>query len=314
MADLVNEFSWSISQGNDFVKCKRMFYYGRYGSWEGWPSGKGDSTAKALYMLKKLTTKEMWAGSVVHDVIRAVLEGLRNGYTIDYTSAEQRLTKQMVDDFQHSKQRLYQKNPKNYTGFFEHEYGLSLTDVDISYYIDHAIKCLQNFFNSEIFKELQGLRKDQWLTIDELKPLSFILEGTRIWAKIDLAVKDVNRIKIFDWKTGKKDDADYSLQLSCYLSYALNQWGRQVSDIEIFEVNLATGKVNAYTGSAEKLKSFESYALDSINTIKEFVQLPSNTAKEEDFEQRNDIRFCKRCEYLKVCKPPVLPDGLIDIS
>lgn len=312
MTDLINEFSWSISQNKELAECKRMYYYTRYGSWEGWPTGKGDARAKTLYLLKNLTRKEMWVGSVVHDIIKSILNGLQSGYVPDYSTAEKILIRKMNEDVQNSRQKAYKKDPKRYTGFFEDEYGLSISDNEINESIEFAIKCLQNFFSSEILRHLQNLRKDQWLTIDEPKPRSFVFEGTKVYAKIDLAVKDGDRIRIYDWKTSRKEDVDYSLQLACYLTYAVHQWGYKASNIDVFEVNLATGKITHHSGLSAKIEFFEDYMRKSIADLKSLLRDPStNTAAEEDFEQINNIRYCKRCRYLGVCKPPVLPDGTL---
>ncbi len=310
MADLINEFSWSISSNKELAECKRMYYYTRYGSWEGWSTGKGDSKAKSLYLLKKLTKKEMWVGSVVHDIAKSVLNSFRNGYATDYSATEKILIQKMSDDVKHSREKAYQKDPKRLTGFFEDEYGLGISDQEINESIEFAVKCLQNFFNSEVFKYVQNLRKDQWLTIDEPTPLSFVFEGTKVYAKIDLAVKDGDRMRIYDWKTSRKEDVDYSLQLACYLAYAVQRWGYKPSNIDIFEVNLATGKITNHAGLPAKIEWFEDYLRKSIAALKTLLHDPStNTALEKDFEQVNNISCCKRCRYLRVCKPPVLPNG-----
>src|SRR3989338_3029896 len=122
MADLINEFSWSISQNKELAECNRMYYYTRYGSWEGWPTGKGDARAKTLYLLKNLTRKEMWVGSVVHDIVKSVLNGFRSGYASDYSSTEKMLIQKMSDDVKNSRKKSYQNDPKRLTGFFEDEY------------------------------------------------------------------------------------------------------------------------------------------------------------------------------------------------
>lgn len=309
MVDLINEFSWSISQNKEFSECKRMYYYTRYGSWEGWTTGKGDAKAKELYILKSITRKEMWVGSVVHQIIKNILNNLRNGYAIEYPAMESMLVRKMQDDITNSRKKMHRIDPKRYIGFFEDEYDSGITDNEVNDCIESAVKCLQNFFNSDILKYLKTLRKEQWLTIDESKPASFVFEGTKIYAKIDLAIKDGNRIVIYDWKTGKKEDVDYSLQLACYLTYAVQQWGFQATNIDVIEVNLSLEKTINHNGLYAKIEWFEDYLRKSVPTIKNILRDPlTNTAFEEDYEQVNNTRYCSRCRYLRVCKPPVLSE------
>jgi len=307
MSDLQNEFSWSVSQGKAFDDCKRAYYYSRYGSWEGWPSGKGDPRAKELYMLKNLTAKEMWVGSAVHSIIKYLLEGLRNGYSYGYDDIERRLVARMRDDISSSRQGLYKKDPKYKVGFAEDEYGLPMSDGELDDTIEFAIKCLQNFFNSAAFARLKKTRKDQWLTIDEARPGSFIFEGAKVFVKIDAAVLDAGRIFIYDWKTSRKEDVDYSLQLACYLAYASRRWNVDPSQVMLCEVNVATNRSEEHEGSKAKIDWFEGYARNSMLAMKaHLLDKENNIAAEEDFERVNSLRYCRRCSYRRICRPPVL--------
>jgi len=310
MGDLVNEFCWSVSQDKEFSECRRRYYYGRYGSWEGWPTGKGDAKTKQLYLLKNLTQKQMWVGSVVHDVVKKVLENFRGGHAVDYAFAEKLLVDEMKNDIESSKQKRYYQNPKRNTGFFEDEYGIGITDEEITASIDFAKLCLRNFFNSEAFTLLSKASKSDWLSVDDDKPGEFSFEGAKIYVKVDAAVKQGNRILVFDWKTSRREDVDYSVQLACYLLFATKQWNCNPSQVDAFEVNLALPRTTQHDGLSAKIDWFEDYMRKSIAAIKSMLRDPqANVAVEEDFPQANDLRRCTHCKYLRVCKPAVLPKG-----
>lgn len=310
MADLINEFSWSISQAKEAAECKRRYHYTRYGSWEGWPTGKGDMRAKQLYILKNLTRKEIWVGSVIHDAIKNILENIKGGYTVDYEVCERRLVDKMLNDIQSSKQKLYHKYPKRNTGFFEDEYGSGIPQAQLDNLIEFAKDCLRNFFKTTAFEKLRKIKRDQWLTIDESKPSSFIFEGTKIYVKLDAAIKEGERVMIYDWKTSRKEDVDYSAQLACYLIFATKQWNCKPHDVDVFEVNVAVNKTTLHHGIAAKIEWFEDYMRNSINAIKNLLQdTDTNLAFEDDFPKINDLRYCTKCNYLRVCKPAVLPAG-----
>ena len=71
--DFRNEFSWSKSRDGLFRECPKKYYFHYYGSWGGWVASEDDKV-KQIYYLKKLKSKELWLGSVVHDVIEFILK------------------------------------------------------------------------------------------------------------------------------------------------------------------------------------------------------------------------------------------------
>src|SRR5437867_1167185 len=72
MDQIQNEFSWSKSRHEKLSECPRAYYYQYYGSWGGWEAPNG-SPARELYVLKKLSSRFQWAGSLVHDALRSML-------------------------------------------------------------------------------------------------------------------------------------------------------------------------------------------------------------------------------------------------
>src|SRR3989304_4064769 len=75
MADLVNEFSWSRSRDNLFQECRRKYFYHYYGAW----GADSPEETRALYVLKQLSSRQQWAGKVVHEGVEWVLRALFEG-------------------------------------------------------------------------------------------------------------------------------------------------------------------------------------------------------------------------------------------
>ena len=307
-----NEFSWSVSSDKVFAECKRKYYYNRYGSWDGWLDKSGEKT-KELYLLKKLTPKDMWVGSRVHDAVKSVLERVREGKATPLMEAEKLLEQKMKNDYNDSKQNLFRRDPKFYTRFFEHEYGLEFGVSEAIDSIEFARKCLRNFFDGETYAQLKTVKKSDWLAIDEQKPTSFQFEGTKVYVKLDAAIRTGDRIAIFDWKTGRKEDVDYTAQLACYLLYATRVWNASANKIDVFEVNLAQNNSKKHAGLSAKIDWIENYMRNSIAGIKLLLRdAEKNIAVEEDYAKVNELRKCSRCVFLRACKPPVLPEGKIE--
>ena len=81
VADLANEFSWSRTRDNIFQECRRRYYLHYYGSWGGWDPG-ADPAVRALYVLKQLGTRQMWAGRLVHEAAERALLAMRDGHAL----------------------------------------------------------------------------------------------------------------------------------------------------------------------------------------------------------------------------------------
>ncbi len=305
MGKLVNEFSWSKSQDEQFRECRRRYHYSRYGSWEGWPSGDGDARAKELYQLKQLKTGRMWLGEVVHWTIEQVLKGMRFGHPPTEAEAMEKLTARMRQDFQDSKDGRYRQDPKRICRLFEHEYQMNIRDEKWVQLHETAQRCLRNFFQTKIYQQLRPLRRDQWRAIEELE--EFIFEGTKLFVKLDLAVATGDGLLIADWKTGQEEDVDFDVQLGIYFLFAVTKWRCPPERIEALQVELALPKEILHRGQAAKVEWVQHYIRNSVTAMKANLRDPEkNLAVEEDFPKVNQYRSCSWCNFKRVCQPEVL--------
>lgn len=309
----MNKFSWSISQDSVFQECKRQYYYSRYGSWGGWEKN-ASATTKQLYLLKKLDFKAAWVGSRVHDSIKTIVEEMREGRLVAFDKAAKKLEDTMKRDYLDSRDNLFARDYRVFTRFFEHEYGLDFPPEEARALVDFGVKCLKNFYEGSAYEQLKKVRLSEWLFLDDEKPGEMDFEGTKVYVKPDAAFRKGERIILYDWKTGRHEDSDYSLQLGCYLLYAMSEWNAKPEDVDVFEVNLALDYVKEYPDLKSKLDWVKSSVRESIAEFKGSLKNAdpvANVAEEESFPKSNDLSVCSRCEFLRVCKPPVLPEGKI---
>ncbi|MEM4255093.1 MAG: PD-(D/E)XK nuclease family protein [Candidatus Norongarragalinales archaeon] len=309
-----NEFSWSVSADKTFSECKRKYYYDRYGMWNGWLKDAPEK-ARELYFLKKLSNKDIWTGASVHWAVKNVLDSVSRGKAFSFMEAEKLLDQKMKRDYNDSKENLARRDPKAHARFFEHEYSLDFGVSEALDLIATAKKCLRNFFESETYAWLKTVKKNDWLTIDEQTPTSFNFEGTKVFVKLDAAIRTGDRIAIFDWKTSRKEDVDYTAQLACYLLYANRVWNSQPNKIDVFEVNLMQNYSRKHAGLSAKIDWIENYMRNSISGMKSMLKdAEKNEAQEEKYPRVNEERKCKRCFFVRVCKPPVFPQGEIALQ
>ena len=103
-----NDFSWSFSRDNVFNTCKRKYYYSYYGSWGGW-NKDADELSKKLYMLNKMTSLPMLAGSIVHDEVERTLKVLRYGRKADIDKSKENVIKNFKQSWAQSKNKEWKE-------------------------------------------------------------------------------------------------------------------------------------------------------------------------------------------------------------
>ena len=293
-----NEFSWSKSREGLFKECRRKYFFNHYGSWGGWIASE-DERIKRIYYLKKLNGKEVWLGSHVHGVIEFVLKRFRIGEEIGLSHALAILRKRMESDFVMSKLGGYTGFKTNAHRFFEDEYDIEISEDTKKELFDKGELCLTNFFNSDAFMEIRRSKIEDWITLEDF--LSFDFEGVRIFLSIDFAMRDGDKVILYDWKTGRERKSDYELQLSLYALYVSEKLGIPAEKIEARMFYLAIDKVDSFDVDVAKLREMKDYVRGSVLEMRKLLSdVTDNEAREEDFE-KNEGYWCARCNFRKVC-------------
>ncbi|MEA3328465.1 MAG: PD-(D/E)XK nuclease family protein [Candidatus Omnitrophota bacterium] len=300
MAGFKNEFSWSKSRDEIFRECRRKYYYNKYGFWGGW-SFNSDPEIREIYILKQLKSRYMWKGEVVHCMISEIIQDLGNKryYPLNYYLNS--VGVKMRNDFRMSANKYYRENPKKMTGLFEHEYNINVPKEEWVKLFESTQACLKNFFTTPLYSDLRS--KSSLNILQNEKTQNFVLDGTTIWVKLDLAVKDDSRITIIDWKTGRFPDNDFSIQLGCYSLYAIEQWGVELKDLSAVEFNLGSLKNTTHEINEEKLNHVKSYIKKSILGMKELLyDRKKNLARKDDFACTDNEKACRMCGFKKICR------------
>jgi CRISPR/Cas system-associated exonuclease Cas4 (RecB family) len=211
--------------------------------------------------------------------------------------------KRMRQEYVSSWHGRYRQKPKT-CALFEHEYGVGRGEEDWHDAAAHVERCLQHFYNSEIFGRLRELPREAWLEAEEWA--NFRLDGVKVWVKLDCAFRgDEGGVVIYDWKTGKRLADDTSLQLSCYALYAAQKWGADAAAVLAREYNLYHDEEREFPVNEADLES----TLDDMRALladaAENEPLP-----EDDFARTDDTSRCERCNFLKICRPELLGELL----
>jgi hypothetical protein len=303
MAELTNDFTWSKSRHEKFVGCLRAYYYQYYGSWGGWEAPAG-SPVRELYVLKKLSSRWQWAGSVVHDALKGVLQRARA--TGEFRPLEDLLlrTRQRARaQWASSRDKSYWREASKIAGLVEHEYAEAVPGEEWKRVWDEVIEgSLRAFYASETFERIRRTPRERWLTVDELDAWNF--EGVKIWVAIDFAHLDADGlVHVLDWKTGKEREVDH-VQVGIYALYAQQKWNAPADSVVGGLVYLSTpgGDRVSVAADAAALDACRDEMRRSISAMREHLDdVPGNVARQERFPQLGDRAACRRCSFRRPC-------------
>lgn len=311
MAGIKNDFSWSKSRDEVLAYCPRRYYFQYYAYWEGW-LGTAPARTREIYLLKNLHTIPLWTGQKIHECIDHTIQNLRWGQEglspdriVDVT------LKKMRQEYVNSFYGRYRQRPKS-CALFEHEYGVGRGEDDWRDAAAHVERCLNTFYTSRPYATLQTLPRDAWLEAEEFA--SFFLDGVKVWVKLDCAFRDPGgQVVIYDWKTGKKTPGeDTSLQLSCYALYASAKWGADPAQVVAREYYLYHNDEREFPVNAADLDATTTYIRARFDDMRALLaDVETNTPRpEEDFARVDNEDKCRRCNFLKVCRPELAPVAL----
>jgi CRISPR/Cas system-associated exonuclease Cas4 (RecB family) len=243
----------------------------------------------------------MWAGELVHLGVELALKKIQNG--IEESKPDEikdRILAEMRKDFVRSKNGTYRIEPKT-GGLIEHEYRMDLTDEDWQDVKTHIMTCLDNFFETPIYEYLKTLQQDYWFPVEKVSAIK--IDDTKVYVKPDVLHRlDDDWIRIIDWKTSREDREADTYQLPTYFLYVLEKGWGQAEKIKAMEVNLFTGTIREEVFDPTKIEKFIKGIRQSIDEMKGFLVDPEkNIARKEDFPVVTDPKFCRYCNFQKVC-------------
>jgi PD-(D/E)XK nuclease superfamily len=303
MAELTNDFTWSKSRHEKFVGCLRAYYYQYYGSWGGWEAPAG-SPVRELYVLKKLSSRWQWAGSVVHGALKGLLARARA--TGDFKPLDHLLlaTRERArSQWARSRDKSYWREASQIAGLVEHEYAEPVPGEEWKRVWDEVIEgSLRAFYGSETLDRIRRVPRQRWLTVDDLDSWTF--EGVKVWVAIDFAYLDADGlVHVLDWKTGKEREVDH-VQVGIYSLYAQQKWNAAPQSVVGGLVYLSTPAADRVTVAADPaaLEGCREEMRRSMAAMKgRLDDVAGNVAREASFPRLDDRGACRRCAFRRPC-------------
>lgn len=226
--------TWSVTRAKSWSHCRRQFYY-RYALAPR--ARQPDSPAEALEAdrVRGLIGVDAWAGEVVHEVIRAVLNRWRAGRGMPEPEAIEYGVRLLRRQFRDSGE--YWSAPVE-------AFPRRPTLLDLHYYREETLgrqragelkervaEAVRQFLRSPLALRIGEVGPARWLPIDR-NAAARLDNGILILVKPDFAYRDGDRLHIVDWKTGRPDASWEGIQLACYARYAAEKWGQPPEEVE----------------------------------------------------------------------------------
>ncbi len=298
MAQLQNTFSWSKSRHGKFMECRRLYWFHYYGSWGGWIA-EAPPEVRERYILKNLSTRQQWAGKVVHDVLQQALMCIHAGGEIPCGRLIDMAHTTMREQFRASRAGAYRTNPKRYPGLVEHELCLPVSNDEWKRNWENARSCIARFYEAGWPERARRIPADSWLPVDALD--TFLLDGVTVYAAPDFALRENGRLIIVDWKTGTPREEDQK-QVQCYVLFAADKWNAPTGSITARLVYLGSGDEIDVAVDDAALEDFKVHFRKSVADMKACLRDPdANTACIEDFPMTENTASCCGCPFRRLC-------------
>lgn len=302
MADLVNELVWSYSRARAFGGCLRAYWFMYYGSWGGWNADSPPATRDA-YVQKKLTTRPMWLGTVVHQLAEDALRRVRDGWEprpIEdaVTGVRNRARREIAESLDGS----WLSRPAKRVGFREHYYGEPTTPADWDATVAEIERQARVLWDQRLFRRLLAVPE----RIRELEDLRrFPVGDVDVYVALDVMVDDGQEgVVILDWKTGENhDDADIGAQLGVYGLYATEVLGVPKERIVALHVNLRHATETRHPIGAAEIEAARALIASSSAAMRARLADPAkNLANMDEYPplEPGDAR-CTTCSFRGVC-------------
>jgi len=301
MGELQNTFSWSHSRRGTFERCPRQYWLTYYGSWGGWKRDAPPAVREA-YIQKKLTTRAMWIGTVVHDMAEGVLKDLQAGRRPNPDYHIRKALSRAASDIRESKSGRWREWPSRVCAF-QDDYYEQPAPQDAWDEANAVIEAqLRGFFDKPTVRRLQQV-PERLIEVEELTQV--VVGDVPVWVKLDALVSDGRGgAVVIDWKTGKHHQTTVvAAQLGVYGLYCTMQHDIPADRIIAMHVNLRTGDRTQHPIDAEVLAQAKADIQASADAMRErLVDVPGNVADEADFPMLPEgDPTCAGCQFRRSC-------------
>lgn len=302
MAELLNELVWSHSRAGAFAGCLRAYWFAYYGSWGGWKA-EAPAEVRDAWVQKKLTSRAMWTGTVVHGVAEHALRELREGRgPVPLEDAVRAALAGARRDIEGSESGAWLARPAKRVGFREHYYDEAVEPEAWSAALAEIERQVRVLWEQRTFRRLHEVPG----RIRELEELRrFRVGDVDVYVVLDVMVDDGRGgAVILDWKTGSHHESEeIAAQLGVYGLYATEVLGLPAEGLVAMHVNVRHGTETRHpVGEAEIAMARERIRTTTAAMRARLVDVAGNVAAREDYPVLPEgDPTCRSCGFRGIC-------------
>jgi len=284
--DYTPQLGWSSTRWETFRTCQRRYFYQYYARYDR------EFEQGRIQRLRQLSSIPMTVGTVVHEVLAALLRRLlRTGAEIDtqrfWPYVERTITGELAQ-----------------TGLMEVHYG-QRTAPEPSELMEPARACLETFLASDRYRWVRDqLGSDPRYLIEPPGYGEARLQGMKIYAKVDVLLEAGGHTVILDWKSGRRDIEKHTRQL---LGYAA--WAQDNLQVPAEQIRCVVAYLRPEYEEIEKLLTgaeLEGLALEVAAEIEQMHSLCQDPQRniplnKEHFPLTDNLGYCRHCQFRELC-------------
>jgi len=308
-------YPWSHSRANARDSCPLKYFFQYYGSKAR--SAKNISNKERISFLSHLATKQLIAGTIIHDAIDRYFKQYKAGTNYNLamllTWAYNRFETvcQLTEQARNDEKIKFGSRDK----ILKELYYRTVEPERFKHEIQEKIKLnLTNFYDAQEFEEFRtgGKLKSSFLE----KWVTFILMNyVSIKGKLDLGFDSVTgNYFIVDWKTGNVENEETSLQLLIYAVWATEIMNIDRGRVKLFKAYLQEKRVERLEFSddhilrakmcviqdTESIEKLHKYGIDGIISAFSPIDFPN--------------KICPQCPFEEICHKKVANGNKYQIS
>jgi hypothetical protein len=292
---------WSFSRRNTMETCLRKYYYQYYAAkQEKLTMGESFESVK---FLKRLSNQYLVGGKILHNLIRLYFAKAKEEMELSLDWLKQRAREKIKQSIEYSNAVFSgQLVDYEYPPFLLQE--LYYENPDAAEIYNHVetmvLKGLEIFMTSEKLARFRASGKLAPAFVEKKFRIQ-LTDQITITGETDLAYQDKEAFVICDWKTGKVDDGDDSMQLLTYTLWALDQAGANNGKTKIYKAYLYEDVVKAFSLSEREIfrnKMAIKQSAEAMLEMAEFAEIGNEMA----FTPCRQPKICALCPFQKICK------------
>jgi CRISPR/Cas system-associated exonuclease Cas4 (RecB family) len=292
---------WSFSRRNTMETCLRKYYYQYYAAKH--ESKLGIPVFDSVKFLKGLSSQHLVGGKILHNLIRLYLIKSKEGTEFSLDWLKDRAKEKIKESLEYS-QAIFEGEQfeQQYPPFLLQEVFYKNPDAEEIYreVERKVLKGLEIFITSEKLGEFRTAGKSANSFVEKKFRIQLTTQ-IAITGESDLAYRNDNGFVICDWKTGKVDDGDDSMQLLTYTLWAMEEMGVSNDQTKIYKAYLYEDVVKGFSLSEREVFRNKMAIKQSAEAMLEMAAF-AEAGEESAFTACRQPKICALCSFQKICK------------